>query len=392
MLAGKRALIVDDLALNREILARRLGRWNMHTVTVNDGLAALIAIDEAANAGRPFDIVLLDRHMPGQTGHEVAEAIRRLEAGRTVRLILCSSISHGVTVSAGQGTQFDAVLFKPLLQGALLEALAAAVTDTAAVRNEGAARRDGALAGARILLVEDNETNLLAANTMLNQMGCSVTAAHTGLEAVRAAASNSFDLILMDMQMPEMDGLEATRHIRATAGPNRTKPILALTANAFVEDAARCKDAGMNEHLTKPIRRAALEAALSRHLGGRAAEGQGASAPRANTGAAAFDAQAWDDLRQDMSWDALKKLAATFVTNQAREIEAMQADLKGGDGEALRRRAHSLKGAARLLGAIRLAEAAAALETQSSPQMLQTVRDLFVEASVEIGSRVSRAA
>ncbi len=401
-LSGKRALIVDDLALNREILARRLTRWDMHVAMVHDGLSAMIAIDEAANAGRPFDVVLLDRHMPGQTGHEVAEAIRKLESGRNIKLVLCSSISHGVTVSAGVGTQFDAVLFKPLVHAALLDALTGVFAEKSQTRSPVSATRDRRLAGAQILLVEDNETNLFAATTMLSQIGCCVTTARTGLEGVRAAASKTFDLILMDMQMPEMDGLEATRHIRAAPGPNQTKPILALTANAFVEDADRCRAAGMNEHLTKPIRRAALEAALLRFLGDRVQaaatdEQATASAPaRESARGVVLDPQVWADLQSDMPGAAIKKLANTFMTNQARELEAMSADFASGDRDTLRRRAHSLKGAARLFGATELADAAAAFEASvahadqtSSTAELEKLNRLFVQASGELAAKLA---
>lgn len=401
VLAGKRALVVDDLALNREILERRLSRWDMQVATVNDGLAAMIAIDQAAVAGRPFDVVLLDRHMPGQTGHEVAEAIRRLESGKTIKLVLCSSISHGVTLSAGAGTQFDAVLFKPLMQSALLEALTGVFAAQSSERLQSTAAHDRRLAGASILLVEDNETNLYAATTMLTQIGCNVTTARTGLEAVRAAAAQAFDLVLMDMQMPEMDGLEATRHIRAAPGPNQAKPILALTANAFVEDASRCKQAGMNEHLTKPIRRAALEAALLRHLSEREPiEAKPEPKPKApaRTAAGVIDAQVWADLKSDMPWDAIKKLAHTFATNQAAEIDAMRGDLRADDREALRRRAHSLKGAARLFGAAMLAQAAADLET-AAPAVTQAegaagierLKRLFEEASADLNGKLRSA-
>jgi signal transduction histidine kinase/CheY-like chemotaxis protein/HPt (histidine-containing phosphotransfer) domain-containing protein len=397
-LAGKRALIVDDLALNREILARRLMRWSMDVAMVHDGLSAMIAIDEAANAGRPFDVVLLDRHMPGQTGHEVAEAIRKLESGRTIKLVLCSSISHGVTVSAGVGTQFDAVLFKPLVHTALLDALTGVFSERLRAQSPARGSSDRRLAGAEILLVEDNETNLFAATTMLQQIGCSVTTARTGLEGVRAAAAKTFDLILMDMQMPEMDGLEATRHIRAAPGPNQTKPILALTANAFVEDANRCKAAGMNEHLTKPIRRAALEAALLRYLGDRAPApvSQDTRVPTAQRGDAVLDAQVWADLLSDMPGGAIKKLASTFATNQARELEAMRADLASGDREALRRRAHSLKGAARLFGATQLAAEAAAFEAlataadqPTAEEKVELLNRLFAEASKELAAKLA---
>ncbi len=388
LLAGKRALVVDDVALNREILTRQLARWNMSVETAHDGVSALIAIDRAEQAGKPFEVVLLDRHMPGQTGNEVADAIRKLEHGETIKLVLCSSISHGVTVSAGTGTQFDAVLFKPLMRAALLETLTNVFCDNPLAWAQGGGTEDTRIAGADVLLVEDNETNMYAATTMLEQLGCTVTTARSGLEAIRETAKKAFDVILMDMQMPEMDGLQATRHIRATPGPNQTKPILALTANAFVEDAARCKSAGMNEHLTKPIRRHVLEAALARHLPVRKAPD---SAPSSQ-----LCARTWADLQSDMPPAAIKKLATTFINNQTRELEAMRTDIALNDRETLRRRAHSLKGAARLLGATELADAAMSfeavaltIEPEQGIERVSGLDRLFTEAAREIAEKLT---
>ena len=404
-LAGKRALIVDDLALNREILDRRLTRWNMDVALASEGREAVAAVRDAAAQGKPFDIVLLDRHMPGQTGHEVAEALRRLPATEGLKLILCSSISHGVTVSAGAGHQFDAVLFKPLMQGALLEALAAVLNPNHDPARTTETRRS-LLEGSKILLVEDNDTNLFAASTMLKQLGCEVSTARTGLEAVRATAADTFDLILMDMQMPEMDGLEATRHIRRAPGPNQRKPILALTANAFVEDAERCRAAGMDEHLTKPVRRAALEAALARFLrpDGAASAPLPSNAPlkaqrRAQAEDGILDAQTWANLEADMPWASVEKLARSFVTTQARELAAMRVDLASANRAELRRRAHSLKGAAKLLGAGALGEAALKLELAAdtiSPSAgedtVTTLSAMFQDAVRAIEERVGRGA
>ena len=402
LLDGKRALIVDDLALNREILERRLSRWNMAVATAADGREASAAVAGAVAQGKPFDVVLLDRHMPGQTGHEVAEALRRLPDGEALKLVLCSSVSHGVTVSAGAGNQFDAVLFKPLMQGALLEALAA-VLDPHHDPARTSEKRRSLLQGSKILLVEDNDTNLFAASTMLKQLGCEVGTARTGLEAVRATASEAFDLILMDMQMPEMDGLEATRHIRRAPGPNQNKPILALTANAFIEDAERCRAAGMNEHLTKPIRRAVLEAALARFLRPDGAAGGALSAATpakpATGGGAVLDSQTWADLEADMSWASVEKLARSFIAVQARELAAMRADLANADRADLRRRAHSLKGAAKLLGAMDLGEAASALELTAETvgsgggeEAVSALSAMFQDAVRAIEDRVSRGA
>jgi len=239
---------------------------------------------------------------------------------------------------------------------------------------------------------------------MLKQLGCEVSTARTGLEAVRATAADTFDLILMDMQMPEMDGLEATRHIRRAPGPNQRKPILALTANAFVEDAERCRAAGMDEHLTKPVRRAALEAALARFLRPDGAASLSSNAPlktqaRVQAEEGILDAQTWANLEADMPWASVEKLARSFVTTQARELAAMRVDLASANRAELRRRAHSLKGAAKLLGATALGEAACKLE-QAAEAISPTAGEdsvtklsaMFQDAVRAIEERVGRGA
>ena len=368
-LEGRRALVVDDLALNREILERRLRHWGMEVESVGEGVAAVIAVDEAIRSGRPYDVALLDRHMPGQTGTEVAAAIRNLEGSGNMRLILCSSISHGITQNAAQNAQFDAVLFKPLIQSSLLEAVSNVLAPAGGAKCPVNSGRPARFAGARVLLVEDNETNLYAATSMLTQLGCVVTQARSGLDAIRDASMQGFDVIFMDMQMPEMDGLTATRHIRAAPGLNQTVPILALTANAFAEDARRCVEAGMNEHLTKPIRKHVLEAALARHLD-EARFGQADMAADALSLAhqpppepgTPICAETWNNLCTDMPAAAVRRLVETFLTGQSAELDAMRRDLEAGAIEDLTRRSHSLKGAARLLGADTLGDMAASLE------------------------------
>jgi HPt (histidine-containing phosphotransfer) domain-containing protein len=201
----------------------------------------------------------------------------------------------------------------------------------------------------------------------------------------------------MDIQMPEMDGLEATRHIRAAPGPNQTKPILALTANAFVEDAERCKAAGMDEHLTKPIRRGALEAALLRFLGQRSSEVQPAAAPAAEFNArGTLDNKVWAELLSDMPPEVVRKLVTTFLTNQPRDINQMRHDLKANDRSELRRHAHSLKGAARLLGANDLARAATAFEGRADTISeekgladIETLGDLFAAVAIEFRAKLA---
>jgi signal transduction histidine kinase/DNA-binding response OmpR family regulator/HPt (histidine-containing phosphotransfer) domain-containing protein len=368
-LAGKRALIVDDLELNRTILADRLARFGMVVDVAPSGAAALEAL-EAPGPG--YDVILLDRKMPKMDGLQLAGEVRRRFPSGGPKLIMCSSLSNaGVAENAETARLVDASLYKPVQSQTLCDTLTALLTGALAARDaqEFGANGVNPLLGASILLVEDNETNRYAANTILRQLGCEVAIAENGLVAVEKAGHEQFDLILMDMQMPELDGIAATEWIRANEGPNQNKPILALTANAFVEDVESCRRAGMNEHLSKPLRRSILEAALLRHLGGRKPTEAAQSRPAETQSFAAvqslpapessvISAAAWSDLLEDFGATALENLAATFEKQQGAEIATMAA----GDRLELRRKAHSLKGSAKLFGAAALAEQAAELE------------------------------
>jgi CheY-like chemotaxis protein/HPt (histidine-containing phosphotransfer) domain-containing protein len=209
-----------------------------------------------------------------------------------------------------------------------------------------------------------------------------VELASNGRVAVEACAARTFDLVLMDMQMPEMEGVTATKLIRASSGPNQKAPVLALTANAFVEDAERCRAAGMDEHLTKPLRKAILVEALGRHLERRAEQWthRFSGTRRENKNLERFDApdiahtalskrpgaqkqpvlaaKAWDDLVEDFGVEGLRRLAATFEKQQGEDLAAMSMD----DPAGLKRCAHSLKGSAKLFGAAALAAKAERLE------------------------------
>jgi PAS domain S-box-containing protein len=208
----------------------------------------------------------------------------------------------------------------------------------------------------RILLVEDNDVNRYAAAKMLEALGVGIDEAEDGEAAVRLAATGRYDLILMDVQMPRLDGLEATRRIRASDGPNRTTPIVALTANAFVEDVERCRAAGMDAHLAKPIRAATLRAAVGGiFLSGAATERAPASAhPVSEAALAALEA--------DMPASVVRGLVRSFRDEQGRQVAELPAMASRGELERVVLAAHSIKGAARLFGAEALADRAFAVE------------------------------
>jgi signal transduction histidine kinase/DNA-binding response OmpR family regulator len=261
-LHGRRVLVVDDLPLNREIQLRQLAGLGAEAVAVGDGAAALAMLREAALGGRPFEAALLDGQLPDGDGLALARHIRANVASfGGPRLILLASGSADPREAAPGGV-LDALLLKPALPARLRDTLltALAAEGRAVAREEVAAPPPPVPAGLalRILLVEDNATNQLVMKTILGRAGASVQVAGDGAQAAAAARETPFDVILMDLQMPVMDGLEATRAIRADAGPNRATRIIGLTANVGPEYERQCREAGMDDYMSKPVQRDTL--------------------------------------------------------------------------------------------------------------------------------------
>jgi CheY-like chemotaxis protein len=275
-------LIVDDNATNRRILEQMTRKWGMEPVVTDSAAAALEAI-AARDPRRPFGVVLSDLHMPDVDGLDLVERIRRNPpAAPPVILLLTSSSRHDSERLAALGVA--AHLIKPVRQVDLRKALERAVTAAAAAvavtvtpatpaaPAPSAAASTHALVpvrrrgGFRILLAEDNPVNQRVAMVMLRKLGHQVSVVDDGAQAVERAEAETFDLALMDVQMPHLDGLEASARIRARAaqaGKPRL-PIIAMTAHAMKGDRERCLEAGMDDYLSKPIRLAELAAALDR--------------------------------------------------------------------------------------------------------------------------------
>ncbi len=261
-LAGKRVLVVDGLALNREILTRQLMVLGAEPMSAGTGEAAMLALQEARIVGRPFAAVVLDGTLPGEDGQEVARRIRAEPAPGRPAIILCSTGAQAMREPPPPGL-VDAVLLKPALPARFREALMQALGGGPAPK-PSAAGAAGTADGRRlrILLVEDNATNQLVMRTILQRAGYQVDVAVDGAEAVSAARDHGYDAILMDLQMPVMDGLEATRQIRRSTGPNRRTRIIGLTAAVGPVFEQQCRAAGMDDYLGKPVQRAVLVAAL----------------------------------------------------------------------------------------------------------------------------------
>ncbi|WP_412068488.1 response regulator [Rubrivirga sp. IMCC43871] len=269
-LAGRRVLVVDDNAVNREILCRLASRWQMTAESAESGPEGLAVLDRAHAAGTPFDVVWLDMQMPDMDGLEVARAIDE-RAGDPEVLILTSICRDASLRAEAEAARVADVLYKPTKPAQLYEA----VIDALRVRPTASASRSpdtwvarptdpaaDIAPGLRILIAEDNVVNQKVAVRILQRLGLRADVVANGLEAVAAVRRQPYDVVLMDIQMPEMDGLEATRTIRSV--DVRQPYIVALTANAMEGDREECVDAGADDYVSKPVSVSALAAALGR--------------------------------------------------------------------------------------------------------------------------------
>jgi len=256
-LSGKRILVVDDNATNRKILALQTAKWGMAVQDTEDPTQVLAMLK-----AQPFDLAILDMHMPAMDGATLAAHIRK--AGHTLPLVLFSSLGR----REANDSPFAATLAKPLRQSQLFDTLAGLLAVDAAPRPAAAPAKPRMDAGMamrhplRILLAEDNVVNQKLALRLLQQMGYRADVASNGIEAIECIQRQPYDVVLMDVQMPEMDGLEASRRITAKWMPNQRPRIVAMTANAMQGDREECLAAGMDDYLTKPIRVEQLVAAL----------------------------------------------------------------------------------------------------------------------------------
>jgi PAS domain S-box-containing protein len=277
ILRGARVLIVDDNRTNRRILEGMLGRWEMVSVSVEEGQEALDALSGARAAGQPFSLILTDMHMPEMDGFTLVEQIRKRPELATATIMMLTSAGHRGDAARCQELGIAAYLLKPIRQSELREAIA---------RVLGAHAENGAIplitrfslhdgrdpaASLHVLLAEDNPVNQRLAVRLLEKRGHHVVVAGNGAEALAAMEKQDFDLVFMDVQMPEMDGLEATAVIRGKEKiTGKHQPIIALTAHAMKGDREKCIAGGMDGYLTKPIRPQELDDVLEDYIGRRA--------------------------------------------------------------------------------------------------------------------------
>ncbi|MGH7365076.1 MAG: response regulator [Candidatus Rokuibacteriota bacterium] len=359
-LAGRRVLIVDDNPANRRLLKLSTERWGMFTRETASPRQALDWIRQ----GDPYDVVLLDYQMPDMDGITLAKEIRALPDRRSPRLVLLSSIAAHPLAAELREAGFTAVLSKPLklsqLRGRLLEIVGGRQEESAVTTGEPAST------SLRILLAEDNAVNQTVALRLLERLGRRADVAASGHEVLARLERSPYDVILMDVQMPEMDGLEASRSICAR-WPVRERPrIIAMTAEAMTGDRERCLAAGMDDYVVKPVTLDALRRAIERcrPLVDRRGTDQEPAGERM-VDPAVLDRSVLDHLREDLGGDAVREVIAVFLERTPSMLATLRDAAVRGDAVALRTSAHTLKGTSATLGALALSERCAELERQS---------------------------
>ncbi len=363
-LHGLPVLVVDDNETNRRILAELLARWHMKPVAVAGAAAALAALLRAVDAGEPFGLVLLDCMMPGIDGFTLAERIKGYPGLKEATTVMLTSAHRPGDVTRCREAGIAGYLIKPVRPSELLEAIVRALRiswhERRRVASTGRKTASGEAPGLRILLAEDNAINQLVARHMLEDQGHTVLLASNGQEALAALERQTVDLVLMDVQMPGMDGFEATAAIREREkGTDRHLPIIALTAHAMKGDRERCLAAGMDGYLSKPIRPAELHRALAGQLPPSVAA---VAPPVAEPPAGSALDRVGLLARVGNNLQRLSRMAALFRDGRPAMLQAIRDALTQGDAAALARAAHTLKGSVGNLGGMAVFEAAKSLE------------------------------
>ena len=377
VLMGKRVLIVDDNPTNTEILSHHVRAAGMVDQSANDGFKALTMLRHATHANNAFDIALIDMKMPGMNGLELAAAVRDDPALTLLPIVMVTSLHANTDMSQARALGVSAYLSKPVRRQELYRALAQSV---------GAQSTDGAETGnnianstvirAHVLLAEDNSVNQIVARNMFKLMGCTFEVVANGQAAFEAVQRGGIDIVLMDCQMPVMDGYEATRAIRQweREQPVQSRiPIVALTANALVGDADVCIASGMDDYLAKPYSRNQLTATVARWLPSSMVEMAAqakldvpvsAPVPLASSDTT-LNQRALDNIRSldpDGQEGVMKEVLEIYIGEAPGHLLAMTEAVQTKNAAELARVAHALKSASHNVGASQMGETCRQLE------------------------------
>ncbi len=406
-LRGLRVLIVDDNLTNRRVFSRQLASWDIVSESAEGGLEALGLMRRAAERGEPFDAAILDMQMPEMDGMELARRIKADPDVCSTRLALLTSIGHRGDGAEAQRCGIAAYLTKPVRQAELRAVLETIMgkTGSGTRRGDTLVTRDTLHEAALkeripILLAEDNPVNQKVAVRILEKLGYHADVASNGAEALEALGRKEYSLILMDVQMPEMDGYEATAAIRDREGASRHTPIIALTANAMQGDKESALRAGMDDYLSKPVKAEDLGEMIRRWVR-PAGEPDAPEGDQiiASSDTPVLDRSVIDGLRElsgPGEPDLLAEIVEMFTEDAPPRLGALREALGSGDAQRVETVSHALKGSSSNMGAARMAEVCARLEDAGAlgdlteaPDLLKDLEVEFARARSALGAEVS---
>ncbi len=389
-LQGKRVLVVDDAEVNRIVLAQQLCDFGVHAMSSKSAQEALTRLIDQQSGQEPVDLVVIDHQMPEIDGLTLADMIRKEPLLQGIPLVLLSSLGQRGDASLSGRHGFSAYLTKPVLSRTLHDTLSMVLGlgkttpdnlpiitrySIAEVEKNGTEVEAGQLSG-RVLLAEDEKVNRLVVSALLKTTGIDIYQATNGLEVLELLQGGQFDLILMDCQMPTMDGYQATAQIRSGEKEGEHIPIIALTANARESDKQRCLDAGMDDFLGKPFRRQDLLGMLVKWLK------SGEMPTRVSTGSGLGEGQGSGhldtlvlDRMKDLMGEDFQELIPAYIDSMTELLANLNSSLEQGAVEEIRRFAHSIKSASANVGAVALSRYAEQLE-QGAGQRIDQARQL----------------
>src|SRR5580704_8180936 len=372
----------------RDSLGPQLTNLHMQPVAADGSAAALAAMEKSAAENHPFKVILLDAHMPMMDGFGLAERIQKDPRCRGIKLIMLTSAGQPEDVSRCQTLGISAYLTKPVKQSELLDVIVSVLSPREQQPSLASQPRRGSRSIRRrlkVLLAEDNAVNQLLASRILESLDHHVTVVSNGREALSAARAGRFDLIVMDVQMPEMDGFEATAAIRKLEkATGKHIPIIAMTAHAMMGDRERCLAAGMDGYVSKPIRVADVEQAVTQAM----AANQSSDAGSTSTAEDSLVDEAAILSGMDGNRKLLRDLTRIFVADCPKQLVEIKAAIQMGDAERLRRAAHALKGSVGNFAAKKAFAIAGQLETMGKNGNLDAAQGICVALEGELSQLI----
>ena len=399
-LAGLKVLAIDDNATNREILFHQSTSWNMDCDVANDGMMGIEKVQESL-ATKSYDLILLDLDMPGMDGMEVAQRLKTDPTTSSIPIIMLTSVGAFGDIQKSRDVGIELYLTKPVRQRDLFSAVYSVLKDPESVVHqvneneidENKAQKEKKF-GLSVLVVEDNSTNQIVATKMLRKLGCEADVADNGKEAVSAFEKSKYDLILMDCQMPVMDGFEATKKIREIEGVSsgivRT-PIIALTANALLGDRNTCLEAGMDDYISKPFLLEQMASTFSHWFSEAGSDNVGLSAEQLPVTVVSvlniddvtellFDNSVLDQIRQlqmDDEPDLVSEVIRTYFQDTDAIMDSLSRAQEEGDTTIIKRSAHTLKSSSANVGAMMLSVKAKRLEDSCENNSLEINEEII---------------